>query len=226
MLDAFKKTGATKVQSDELQSLIAASKEERAALSTMLTQVQLHSAKLASAGKSLQEVEEKADKANTRLDEVTERLAKTATRTTRARGHRRAHQVADRRRRRTPRRRPSRLTAPDGELQKHKQALQSLSSQALQTRASLDTLKKDQAALDELREHLRQAQAEIKTSHEKTEGLKGEFDQLRSDLRPAHAGIHQAEGHVARDARRGQRDGRTGEGRREAARPAGASSRR
>ena len=58
MLDAFKKSGATRQQSDELQSLIAASKEERAALSTMLTQVQLHSAKLASASKSLQEVEE------------------------------------------------------------------------------------------------------------------------------------------------------------------------
>ena len=63
-----------KLQSDELQSLIAASKEERAALSTMLTQVQLHSAKLASASKSLQEVEEKAGKANSRLDEVTDRL--------------------------------------------------------------------------------------------------------------------------------------------------------
>ena len=53
MLDAFKKGGATRQQqADELQSLIAASKEERAALSTMLTQVQLQSAKLASAGKS------------------------------------------------------------------------------------------------------------------------------------------------------------------------------
>src|SRR5262245_52428392 len=81
MLDAFKKTGATKVQSDELQQLIAASKEERAALSTMLTQVQLHSAKLASAAKSLQDVEEKAGKANTRLDEVTDKLQKAAQRT-------------------------------------------------------------------------------------------------------------------------------------------------
>ena len=42
----------------------------------MLTQIQLHSAKLATAGKSLQEVEEKAGKAHTRLDEVTDRLAK------------------------------------------------------------------------------------------------------------------------------------------------------
>src|SRR4029079_17003837 len=144
-----------------------------------LTQVQMQTAKLASAAKSLQEVEEKADKANTRLDEVNDRLAKTAKRTTeleaidaRIKALTDAVNVAEKE--------TSRLTAPDGELQKHKQALQSLSSQALQTRASLDTLKKDQAALDELREHLRSAQAEIKTSHEKTEGLKGEFDQLRS----------------------------------------------
>ena len=75
-----------------------------------------------------------------------------------------------------------RLTAPDGELQKHKQALQSLSSQALQTRASLDALKKDQAALDELREQLRQAQTEIKASGDRTEGLKTDFEQLALDV--------------------------------------------
>src|SRR5262245_34031863 len=127
MLDAFKKTGATKVQSDELQQLIAASKEERAALSTMLTQVQLHSAKLASAAKSLQDVEDKAGQANARLDEVNERLAKAGKRATeleaidaRIRSLVDAVTAAEAE--------TSRLTAPDGELQKHKQALQSLSS--------------------------------------------------------------------------------------------------
>src|SRR5215218_1867567 len=82
MLDAFKKTSGkpARQQADELEALIATSREERAALSTMLTQVQLHSAKLASAGKTLQEVEEKAGKAHTRLDEVTDRLNKAAAR--------------------------------------------------------------------------------------------------------------------------------------------------
>ena len=138
MLDAFKKSGATRLQSDELQTLISASKEERAALSTMLTQVQLHSAKLASAGKTLQEVEEKAGKAQARLDEVNERLTKAAKRATEleaidARIKTLADAVSH------AEQETGRLTAPDGELQKHKQALQSLSSQALQTRASLDT---------------------------------------------------------------------------------------
>ena len=43
--------------------------------------------------------------------------------------------------------------------------MQSLSSQALQTRASLDALKKEQATLDELREQLRQSQTAVKESH-------------------------------------------------------------
>src|SRR3954465_8045153 len=83
MLDAFKKGGskAGGQQSGELQGLIAASREERAALSTMLTQIQLHSAKLATASKSLHEVEEKAGKAHTRLDEVSDRLNKADART-------------------------------------------------------------------------------------------------------------------------------------------------
>ena len=56
MLDAFKRGNSggkpVRQQADELQTLIAASREERAALSTMLTQIQLHTSKLATASKS------------------------------------------------------------------------------------------------------------------------------------------------------------------------------
>src|SRR5439155_6520605 len=69
---------------------------------------------------------------------------------------------------------------PDGELQKHREAVQQLSSQALQTQASLDTLKKERAALEELRVHLREAQNEVKQSLGHATTLKGEFDQIRS----------------------------------------------
>src|SRR5687768_4780734 len=122
MLDAFKKSSnrPAALQANELEALIAASKEERAALSTMLTQIQLQIAKLATAGKSLQEVDEKAGKAHARLDEVTDRLAKTGAKvselealegrlTTLAEAIRLAEEDA------------GRLTAPDGELQRHKQ---------------------------------------------------------------------------------------------------------
>ena len=129
MLDAFKKTGATRLQSDELQSLIAASKEERAALSTMLTQLQMQSAKLASAGKSLHEVDEKASTVHARLDEVNERLENTARRTTEleaidARIRSLSDAVAQ------AEQTTSRLTAPDGELQQHKADLERLASQS------------------------------------------------------------------------------------------------
>jgi chromosome segregation ATPase len=76
MLDAFKKNGtARQQQADELQALIAASKEERAALSTMLTQVQMHSAKLATAGKSQQEVEAKAAKIEARINALADAVS-------------------------------------------------------------------------------------------------------------------------------------------------------
>jgi DNA repair exonuclease SbcCD ATPase subunit len=81
MLDAFKKSGKpAQNQAEELEALIATSREERAALSTMLTQMQLQTTKLATAGKSLQEVDDKAGKAHARLDEILGRLATADTR--------------------------------------------------------------------------------------------------------------------------------------------------
>src|SRR6185503_21216653 len=81
MLEAFKKSGKNgRNQAEELEALIATCREERAAVSTMLTQMQLQSTKLATAGKSLQEVDEKAGHAHALLDEVMERLANADTR--------------------------------------------------------------------------------------------------------------------------------------------------
>ncbi len=185
MLDAFKKIGggggakSTREQVGELQALIATAREERSALSTMLTQVQLHSAKLAQAGKSLQQVDEKASVANTRVGEVGDRLTKLDKRVqdleaidkrigTLLEAVAQAEQTA------------SKLMSPDGELQKHRSAVQQLSSQAIQTRASLEALKKEQEALDSLREQLRQALGEVKESAERSVALKGDVDQLRT----------------------------------------------
>ena len=71
MLEGFRKGGA---QAAELQALVASSREERAALSTMLTQIQRQSSKLAAAAKALQNVDELVDRAAARLDTVTGRL--------------------------------------------------------------------------------------------------------------------------------------------------------
>lgn len=181
MLDAFKKGSAKPIrqQADELEALIATSREERAALSTMLTQIQVHSAKLATAGKSLQEVDEKAGKAQARLEEVSGRVAGVAGRvkeleTIDARVRALADAVS------RAEQEAMKLTAPDSDFQKHRQAVQQLSSQVLQTRDSLDALKQEQAVLDELRETLLHAQADVKDSTDRTGALKSEFEQLRS----------------------------------------------
>ena len=43
------------------------------------------------------------------------------------------------------------ITAPDGDLQKHRLAVNQLASQALETQATVETLRKEKAAYDDLR---------------------------------------------------------------------------
>src|SRR6185437_15167577 len=68
---------------------------------------------------------------------------------------------------------------PDGELQKHREAVQHLSSQALGTQATLETLKKERAALEGLRGQLRDTEAEVKQSLGHSTTLKTELEQIR-----------------------------------------------
>ena len=155
MLDAFKK-GQGNSSASDLQALIASSREERAALSTMLTQIQLQSSKLASAGKALQNVEELVGGANERLEQIVARLdaAESKARVldeieTRIAalhdGVARAEQDA------------ARLTAPDGALQEHRRAVEQLSARAAEAFASLDALKEEQAAVEQIRAGVRDA---------------------------------------------------------------------
>jgi len=76
MLDAFKNiTGGGKgklvqKQADELELLIATAREERSAISAMLTALTTRSAKLTPLSKSLEQVTERATSGPTRLDEI------------------------------------------------------------------------------------------------------------------------------------------------------------
>ncbi len=222
MLDALKNLGSsgnkpTRQQSDELQALIASSREERAALSTMLTQIQLHSAKLATAGKTLAEVEEKATHAHTRLDEVTERLSKADARAreleaidARIRGLMESVAQAERE--------TGRLTAPDGELQKQKDSIESLAAQASATRGSLEDAEEGPGGArtvagapariaggaPEVARACRRAQRAVRRTAEA--------------LRKPVAGVREAAGRVARDTRGNHRHGGNGRGGRKKAR--------
>jgi DNA repair exonuclease SbcCD ATPase subunit len=69
---------------------------------------------------------------------------------------------------------------PDGELRKHREAVQQLSSQALQTQATLDTLKKEQVALEELRTRLRESEGELGQTMSQVAAVKTDLDQVRA----------------------------------------------
>ena len=168
MLDAFKNmTGGkgklVQQQSDELEQLIATAREERSAISAMLTSLSTRSAKLTPLGKSLEQVSEKASSVTAMLDEITKRLTALDERT-------RELEEIDRRieglkeSARQAEQTTQKALGPDGELQKHREAVQHLSSQALGTQATLDTLKKERATLEDLRGQLQKADGEVKQS--------------------------------------------------------------
>ncbi len=184
MLDAFKKRGAgddgksAKEQVAELQELIGQAREERAALSTMLTQIEVRGSTLSTLGQSLQDVSDRAGGTDGKMDTLAKRLSTLEERTTGLEeiGNRienlrsgviKAEETAHQ------------LLAPDGDLQKQRHELQQLSTQAGQNVALLDTMKKEQSTLDELRERLRTAQSEVEDSASKTASLKADFDRLR-----------------------------------------------
>src|SRR3989442_2697741 len=184
MLDAFKNITSNKgklvqKQTDELELLIASAREERGALSTMLTALTTRSAKLMPLSKSLEQVDEKAMSVSTRLDEIASRLNALDDRT---------HEIEEVDKRiqalkdaaKQAEQTTQKAVGPDGELSKHREAVQQLSSQALQTQASLETLKKERAAFEDLRGHLRDAEAEVKQAQGQAGTLKGELDQIRS----------------------------------------------
>src|SRR5438477_2158249 len=151
MLDAIKGlTGGNKAQkqSDDLQAVIAAAKEERSALSTMLTQISMRSAKLSQLGKSLEQVDQKAASTTGKLDEIVKRVDSLEDRA-RAFGEieKRVQMLIESATQ--AQLAGEKLMAPDGELQKHRQQVQQLSSQALETQASVDALKRERATLEE-----------------------------------------------------------------------------
>jgi DNA repair exonuclease SbcCD ATPase subunit len=184
MLDSIKKLSGggsnkgVREQSEELLSLINSAREERGALSTMLSQIQLQSTRLAQGSKSLQQVDEKATKVATRLDEIAARLAQidkqaAAVETLDQKVKTLGNTVLG------AQRDAEKLTAPDGELQQHRKDVQSLSSLALQTRDSLEALKKDQELVEELREQLRQTVAEMQETSARAGAVAGDVEQLR-----------------------------------------------
>src|SRR5437868_10214477 len=143
MLDAFKSLTAGKKhvqeQATELETLIATAREERSAISAMLTALTTRSQKLMPLSKSIDQVSERATAVTTRLDEITNRLTAIDDRAREIDAiDKRIQALKDAARQ--AEQSTQKAVGPDGELQKHREAVQQLSSQALQTQASIDTL--------------------------------------------------------------------------------------
>src|SRR5690349_2450745 len=184
MLDAFKNITGNKgklvqQQSDELEQLIATAREERSAISAMLTSLSTRSAKLTPLGKSLEQVSEKASSVTAMLDEITRRLTALDERTRELEeidGRIEALKASAKEAEQTT----QKALGPDGELQKHREAVQHLSSQALQTQATLETLKKERGALEELRGQLQKSDGDVKAAVGQAATLKSDLEQIRS----------------------------------------------
>jgi len=207
MLDVFKNIaggGKSKIvqqQCDELERLLAATREERAASSAMLTALTTGTAKLKPLSKSVEQVAEKAIGMTAKLEEITTRLTALDDRSREIahidKGLKAATEAA-----KLAEQAVQKAIGRDGELTKHREAIQQLSSQALQTQASLDTLKKEHAALEEFRSELREAQNDVKQSIGHAGALRGELDQIRataSSLAQDYTKIRE----ISREAREG-----------------------
>ena len=126
----------------------------------MLAQIALRSSRLTQVGKTLEKFDEKTVATGGKIADVDKRIAGLEERirtfaevdariqallSTAAQ----AQQAAEA------------LVAPDSDLQKHRQSVQHLSSQMLQTQAGIDALKREQATLEEFRTELRKTKDEI-----------------------------------------------------------------
>ncbi len=182
MLDAFGIGSSTKkaqkTAADELQALINSSKEERSALSEMLTQITVRASKLTQTHKALEQIETMANGTLDKVDELARRLNSLDERTT-------AMEDVDKRIKnlsesvKLAQQAAERVVGPEGDLQKHREAVKQLSSQTLETQASLDTLKKERSSLEDLRTQLKQTQGQLKQSLDSASTLKTELEQVR-----------------------------------------------
>ncbi len=180
MLDAlFGSQGKNKNQTDELQALIAQAREERTMLSAMLTQMAGGTSKLAQTSKALDQVGQKAAAALKRLDDLGTKVTGYEDRSKgleqiEKRIAALLEQVHE------AQRVSEKITAPDGELQKHRLAVNQLASQALENQATIETLRKERSSFEDLRQLLKVSTTEVARSVETVGTLKGELDAIRS----------------------------------------------
>ena len=168
----------TKKQAADFEALILAAKEEQSALNAMLAQITLRGSKVAQVGKTLEQFDAKTVATSQKVTDVDKRIAGLEERT-------RTFTEIDARIQallaiaEQAQQKAEGLVAPGSDLQKHRQSVQHLSSQMLQTQAGIDALKREQATLEEARTALRRTQGEVKSTIDAAAVVKAELDQVR-----------------------------------------------
>jgi chromosome segregation ATPase len=171
MLDVLKSLAGgrkARTQQSELQALIETAREERNALSTMLTQVTSRSTKLAATGRALEQIETRATAATTALEDVGKRVEAL---------ERRAATLGE------VEKRVQTLMDAAAQAQKQAEKVEELSAKATAAQATLEGLKRERAAFDKFREELRGTSMELKDvrrSVDQAMALRAELDQARS----------------------------------------------
>ena len=184
MLDAFKNRSSDSKRElvvderQELERLIQTARTERAAMDETLLTLRARSASLKPIGQLLEHIDGKMTDVSTKLDEIGDRLGTLDGRTRDLEAldeHVQSLKDAARQAEQTVQ---SALGA-DGELTKHREAVEHLSAQAQQTHSSLDALKIEHAALEQLRDQLRTTQTEVKQSVDVATVLENELQMIR-----------------------------------------------
>lgn len=194
MLEAFKKGQSKPAQQQalDLEKVIATSREERAALSTMLTQIQLQSSKLAAAGKALQDVEQLVTHANNRIDQVSDRLKTAETRSTELEAiEGRIRTLVDLVARAEGE--TSSLMGPDGRLQQHREAIDALAAEATTARESLEALKSEHSAVKQIRSDVQASSKDAAAAAKNASALQEQIDKLGSLSSEVSSRLHQME---------------------------------
>ena len=170
--------GKSHRQAEELQALVASAKEEYGALSAMLTQLSVRGSKLAQVGKTLEQVDLKAADTAGRLGDIVSRIDGLEARAAAmSEAERRVQQLIGTIE--AAQQAVAAMTGPDGELQQHQKALRHLSSQALETRASLEALTEERVEVEELRAELRRTRDEITQAIAGAATARGDLDEAR-----------------------------------------------
>jgi len=205
MLDAIKgliEGGKLQKQSDELQQLIAAAREQQEALTAVLGAIAAQGPELDKLNELLHNVDRKADDSTARVDAVSSRLQKLEARTTALAGidgrvqalidaANQAQQTA------------ARLTGPGGELQSHRLHVQRLSALTVETQASAAALKKEHDEFEQCLGDLARSRTDMAAAIDDAARLRGEVDRARAtvtNLSEACAALRDVSGNARRDS--------------------------